>query len=305
MTSKTVVTLKTNKLQKMKFIQSIQELSSKYDYFLFDVWGVVHDGSTAYPGAIEAITYLRSQGKKICFLSNAPRRASKVATMLERFGVTPNLYDFVMSSGEATFLDLKKNQEAGFKDFGQNYFYIGPQKDIDLLDGLDYKRVDDAAQAQFAITTGFDGDDSVLAEKMPQALAAKENNLTLICVNPDMIVVKQDGREMICAGALAKEYQALGGKVIYYGKPFASVYKIVCEIFNDPKNEEMLMIGDGMETDIKGANDFKIDSLLVTGGVLSNILGINYRQTADQTKLEAFCKQHQLFPNFVISSLKI
>ncbi|MBP7709901.1 MAG: TIGR01459 family HAD-type hydrolase [Rickettsiales bacterium] len=289
----------------MKFINSIEEISNHYNYFIFDVWGVVHDGTTAYPGAIEAITYLRNQGKKICFLSNAPRRASKVAAMLEKFGVTSNLYDFIMSSGEAAFRDLQKNQEADFKDFGKNYFYIGPKKDIDLLDGLNYTRVDDAAQAHFAITTGFDGDNSVLAEKMPQALAAKANNLTLICVNPDMIVVKQDGREMICAGALAKEYKALGGKVVYYGKPFSSVYKIVCEIFNDPKNDEMLMIGDGMETDIKGANDFKIDSLLITGGILSNILGINYRQNADHTKLENFCKQHQLFPNFVISSLKI
>lgn len=289
----------------MQLIQSLQEISDHYNYFIFDVWGVVHDGSTAYPGAIEAITYLRNKGKKICFLSNAPRRASKVATMLEKFGVTPNLYNFVMSSGEAAFRDLQKNQESGFQNFGKNYFYIGPQKDIDLLDGLNYTRVTDAAQASFAITTGFDGDDSTLAEKMPQALAAKQNNLTLICVNPDLIVVKQDGREMICAGALAKEYQALGGEVVYYGKPFNSIYKIVCEIFNHPKNEEMLMIGDGIETDIKGAVNSKIDSLLVTGGILSNLLGVTYQQTADKNKLETLCNQFQLFPNFVISNLKI
>ncbi len=289
----------------MKFINSIKELSEQYNYFIFDVWGVVHDGSNAYPGAIEAITYLRNNDKKICFLSNAPRRAFKVASMLEKFGVTNNLYDFVMSSGEATFLDLAKNQKAGFKDFGRNYFYIGPQKDIDLLNGLDYQMVQNAKDANFAITTGFDGDESKLSEKMPQALEAIKNNLTLICVNPDMIVVKQNGQEMICAGALAKEYQKLGGKVIYYGKPFTSVYKIVSETFGNPNNSKMLMIGDGIETDIKGANDFKIDSLLITGGILTNLLGINYHQNADQTKLESFCKQHQLFPNFVISSLKI
>jgi HAD superfamily hydrolase (TIGR01459 family) len=289
----------------MKFINSVKEISEKYNYFIFDVWGVVHDGSNAYPGAIEAITYLRNNGKKICFLSNAPRRAFKVATMLEKFGVTKNLYDFVMSSGEATFLDLKKNQESGFKDFGRNYFYIGPQKDIDLLDGLDYNKVEKASEANFAITTGFDGDESTLAEKMPEILESIKNNLTLICVNPDMIVVKQNGKEMICAGALAKEYKKLGGKVIYYGKPFPSVYKIVSETFGSPKNSEMLMIGDGMETDIKGARDFQIESLLITGGILTNLLGINYHQNADQTKLENFCKQHQLFPNFVISSLKI
>ena len=289
----------------MNFISSIKEISPLYDYFIFDVWGVVHDGSNAYPGALEAISYLRKEGKKICFLSNAPRRASKVAAILRKFGITPDLYDFVMSSGEATYLDLEKNQKNGLKNFGHNYFYIGPKKDIDLLDGLDYKRVETAAEADFAVTTGFDGDDSKLAEKLPQALEAKKHNLRLICVNPDMIVVKQNGQEMICAGALALEYKKLGGEVIYFGKPFKSVYKMVCEIFNHPENEKMIMVGDGMETDIKGAGDFGIDSLLITGGILSNTLEINYQQTADRSKLEKICDQHQIFPKFVISNLKL
>jgi HAD superfamily hydrolase (TIGR01459 family) len=288
----------------MNLIQSIKEISNRYNYFIFDVWGVVHDGSQAYEGAIEAIEFLRNSGKKICFLSNAPRRADKVAKMLEKFGVTPNLYDFVMSSGEASFLDLQKNQENGFSNFGHNYLYIGPQKDIDLLDGLNYHKVEEAKNADFVITTGFDDENSTLEEKMPQALDAKKYNLPMICANPDMIVVKQDGRKMICAGALAKEYENLGGKVIYYGKPFDSVYKTVCEIFNHPNNAEILMVGDGIETDIKGAINFKIDSLLVTGGILSSIFKTNYTQNVELEKLKDFCNQHQIFPNFVISSLK-
>lgn len=289
----------------MNFISSIKEISSQYDYFIFDVWGVIHDGSNAYPGAVEAIAYLRQQNKKICFLSNAPRRAGKVGDVLNKFGVTPDLYDFILSSGEATFLDLKKNQENGFKNFGPNYFYIGPQKDIDLLDGLNYARVDDAAKADFSLTTGFDHEASTLAEKLPQAIAAKENNLKMICVNPDMIVVKQDGIEMICAGTLARQYEKLGGEVIYYGKPFQSVYKMVCEFFNNPENKKILAIGDGMETDIKGAADFGIDSLLITGGILSKELSVSYNQTVDKNKLETVCARYNLFPKFVISNLKL
>ncbi len=289
----------------MKFLSGIKELSDSYDYFLFDVWGVLHDGSTAYPGAIEAISFLRKAGKKICFLSNAPRRASKVADILKKFGYTPDLYDFIITSGEAAFLDLKKNQENKFADFGQNYFYIGPKKDIDLLDGLNYHRVDSAASAQFVITTGFDNDDSTLAEKLPQALEAKKYDLPMICVNPDLIVVKQNGQEMICAGALAREYEKIGGTVSYYGKPFPAVYKMVCEIFSNPKNEKILAIGDGLETDIKGANDFGIDSLLLTGGILANSLGITYQQTADPKKLEAICNHYNTFPKFVIPNLKL
>ncbi len=289
----------------MEFKSGIKDLSNLYDYFVFDVWGVVHDGSAIYPGAIEAISFLRQQGKKICFLSNAPRRASKVAAVFQKFGITTDFYDFILTSGEAAFLDLKKNQEHGFKNFGKNYLYIGPQKDLDLLDGLEYARVENAAEADFVITTGFDHEASTLVEKLPQAIEAKKFDLPMICVNPDMIVVRQDGREMICAGALAMEYEKIGGKVFYYGKPFSSVYKMVCELFGNPKSTKIIAIGDGLETDIKGANDFGISSVLVTGGILSNSLGIKYWQVADQNRLQTLLNTHQIFPNFIIPNLKL
>jgi HAD superfamily hydrolase (TIGR01459 family) len=289
----------------MQLISSFKEIYNQYDYFIFDIWGVIHDGSKSYAGALETILFLRQNGKKICFLSNAPRRAFKVAKVLEKFGITKNLYDFILSSGEETFIDLQKNQQNGFKDFGQNYFYIGPKKDSDLLEGLDYFKVNEASLAHFAITTGFDNDDSVLAEKLSQIIDAKKQNLKLICVNPDMIVVKQNGKEIICAGTLALEYQKLGGEVIFYGKPFLSAYKTVCEIFNHPQNKKILMIGDGMETDIKGANNFGIDSVLVTGGILSKSTKTIYNQLPNQKQLEKIFNQYQLFPNFVISNLKI
>ena len=287
----------------MQFKNNIRELADLYEYFIFDVWGVVHDGSATYPGVVEAVKFLRNKNKKICFLSNAPRRSHKVAAVLKNFGITEDLYDFILTSGEATYLDFEKNQKNNFADFGRNYFYIGPKKDIDLLDGLDYKMVSDASTANVAITTGFDGESSILAEKMPQLREAKKFNLPLICVNPDLIVVKQNGSESICAGALAREYEKMSGQVSYYGKPFASVYKMVCEIFREVDTSKMLAVGDGMETDIKGATDFSIDCALVTGGILSNKLNIEYGQVADKNKLETVCKNYQLFPKFVIPGL--
>jgi HAD superfamily hydrolase (TIGR01459 family) len=289
----------------MNFISGIKQISHRYDYFIFDVWGVMHDGSTLYPGALEAVSFLRQENKKICFLSNAPRRANKISGVLQNFGVTGNLYDFILSSGEATFLDLKKNQDNGFKNFGQNYFYIGPKKDIDLLEGLNYKRVEEAEQADFAITTGFDHENSTITEKLSAILEARKYNLDMICVNPDMIVVKQNGQEMICAGALAREYEKAGGKVFYYGKPFRAIYEMVCEIFNNFESNKALAIGDGIETDIKGANDFGIDSLLVTGGILSNLLNNNYEKTTEKARLETICNKYQIFPEFVIPNLKL
>ena len=252
---------------------------------------------------VEAIAFLRKKNKKICFLSNAPRRAVKVAAVLQGYGITPDLYDFILTSGEAAYLDLEKNQKNGFKDFGQNYLYIGPEKDLDLLNGLDYKRVEKAADANVAIVTGFDGDYSTLEEKLPQIIDAKNFNLPMICVNPDLLVIKQSGLELLCAGVIAEEYKKMGGQVSYYGKPYETVYKMVCEIFNNQDTSKFLAIGDALETDIKGATNFGIDSVLITGGILSNILGVKYGQVADKTKLEAVCKKHQLSPKFVIPSL--
>ncbi len=289
----------------MNLLSGIKEISNNYSHFILDVWGVIHDGIKTYPDVLDTMNFLKSEGKNVCFLSNAPRRASKVKTVLENYGITEDFYDFILTSGEATFIDLKKSQENGFENFGKNYFYIGPQKDIDLLDGLEYQRVESAAEADFALTTGFEGHHSKIDEKMPQALEAKKHNLKMICVNPDMIVAKQDGNEMICAGTLAREYKKIGGEVIYYGKPFESVYKITCELFNNPSKEKIIAIGDGLETDIKGAVDFGIDSILVSGGIMANRLDIKFWENPDMNKLKNICDLENTSPKYVISNFKI
>lgn len=287
----------------MNFKSGIKELVNNYEYFIFDIWGVVHDGSAAYPNVVEVISYLRSKNRKICFLSNAPRRAAKVALVLEKFGITPDLYDFILTSGEAAYLDLEKNQKNNFQDFGQNYLYIGPEKDRDLLEGLNYNMVDSASQADVAITTGFDNDYSTIEEKLPQIKDAKDFNLPMLCVNPDLIVIRQSGLELLCAGEIAKEYKKMGGEVSYYGKPYETVYKMVCKIFKCSDTSKMLAIGDALETDVKGASSFGIDSALVTSGILSNILGTKYGQEADRDKLEKVLNESQIFPQFIIPNI--
>jgi HAD superfamily hydrolase (TIGR01459 family) len=289
----------------MKFVSGIKEIYQNYTHFILDVWGVVHDGRECYPGVIEAISFLKSEGKKVCFLSNAPRRAGVVASVLQNFGIGSDLYEFILSSGEASYLDLKQNQDEGFKKFGQDYFYIGPQKDIGLLGGLSYRQVSSMKDAGLILVTGFDHDDSTLGEKVPQILEAKKYDLPMICVNPDMKVVRKDGKEMICAGVLAQEYEALGGKVYYYGKPFSLVYEMTSKMFKNSSREKILAIGDGLETDIKGANSFGIDSLLVTGGILMNLLSSNLAEGEKKSRLEEACFAHKAFPQFVIPNLKL
>ena len=108
---------------------------------------------------------------------------------------------------------------------------------------------------------------------------------------------------MICAGVLAAEYEKMGGKVFYYGKPFSSVYKMTYDFFGKPDKSKIIAIGDGMETDIKGASDFGIDSVLVTGGILCNKLGVRYGQEASRDKVQQVCESYKIFPQYIIPNL--
>ena len=92
----------------------------------------------------------------------------------------------------------------------------------------------------------------------------------MICANPD-VIVQRGGRLLYCAGALARAYEAIGGEVVYYGKPHLPIYKVALEAAGSPKRP--LVIGDGLETDISGANLLGIDALFIADGVHGEEIG--------------------------------
>jgi HAD superfamily hydrolase (TIGR01459 family) len=290
-------------LQQVYLKNNSLDISASYDHFILDIWGVIHDGTSTYEGVVENITKLKQEGKRIYFLSNAPRRAAKVIVTLEKFGITDKIYDFVMTSGEATYLSLKQDQENGFKNYGQNYYYIGPDKDKDLLDGLKYNEVKEIDSANFAIVTGFDHDLSTKDEKIEDLKNCLKHNLTLICVNPDLIVVKQTGQEMLCGGLIAQQYEEMGGNVIYFGKPYKEVYDTIFSLANISDQDRIVAIGDSIITDIKGANNNNIDSALIGGGILSADLKIKHGELPQREDLTKLCEDYQIYPKFVLAQL--
>lgn len=291
----------------MIFYKNIAQIADNYDYFILDLWGVIHDGNKTYPGVLESLKYLRKLNKKICFLSNAPRRSAKVAELLNRLGIGDDLYDFIITSGEATYLYLQDSHHQDLIESPKNniyhYYYIGPKKDADLLNGLGYIETANASKADFAVATGFDDGNYDIDEKLPQLKQAMENNLTMICVNPDLIVIRQNGEELLCAGVLALEYQKLGGKVIYFGKPYNLVYEQVLRLFSVQDKTRILAVGDGIETDILGANKNQIDSALIAGGILSNELKVKYGEFPDAKLMQKICDQYKSYPTFILGGL--
>lgn len=245
-------------------IASLGEIAGRYDAILSDVWGVIHDGKAAFPDACAALAQFRATRGPVLLLSNAPRPGEDVIGLLDQLGVPRDAYDGILTSGDATRAEMMRRGAAAFH-------HIGPARDRSVWAGLPVRevRLDSAA---FILCTGLFDDERETPDDYAATLAAAhEAGLAMICANPDLQVHR--GAKLIwCAGALAAAYEKLGGEVVYFGKPHPPVYDAALQRLADIKGvaldpTRILAIGDGMRTDILGANRTGLDALFITGGI--------------------------------------
>jgi HAD superfamily hydrolase (TIGR01459 family) len=244
-----------------KIITSIRELAASYDALLCDAWGVIHNGVDLFPGADKAMIRFRETRGPVIILTNAPRPSSIIPAQLDRLGLPRDAYDAVVTSGDATRAAIAARLPSPA-------FRLGPPKDDALYEGLsiDFVPVEEAG---FIVCTGLVDDQRDHPEDYRGMLErVAERRLPMICANPD-IIVNWGGRKIWCAGALAEIYEALGGEVIYGGKPHAPIYdealKAISKFRAGVSKEQTLAVGDGLKTDIMGANRQGIDAVLITG----------------------------------------
>jgi HAD superfamily hydrolase (TIGR01459 family) len=267
-------------------ISTLPTLLSRYDAFIIDLWGVVHDGTALYPGAASALAYLHTQKKPVVFLSNAPRQAQKAIATLDRLGIPRDHYRALITSGQIAH-DLLAARSLGGEKRVRHYYYLGPSKDEDILTDLEnYVEVSTPENADFILNTGYEVDFQPHNEILPTLQKLHAAQLPLLCVNPDLEVVKQDGTEMLCAGSLAAEYERIGGTVEYIGKPHANAFAAALAALPEatPK-ARVLMIGDNPATDILGAKNAGIDRLLITGGILK----VRHGKILSETEAKKIC----------------
>ncbi|MFV3130010.1 TIGR01459 family HAD-type hydrolase [Niveispirillum sp. KHB5.9] len=254
-------------------IPGLAGIADRYDGFILDLWGVVHDGVKPYDGVVECLSTLRRLGKRVCLLSNAPRRIAAAAAKLTAMGVTPDLYDALYTSGEASFEALRDRGDAWHAALGPKLFHIGPPRDNDVYDSLaDRVRVDSPEAADFVLNTGIDDYDETLADYEPLLRRCLDRGLPMLCANPDLVVVI-DKTLVLCAGELARYYEQMGGDVRYHGKPHAPVYRRCFDLLGGVAPSRILAVGDSLRTDVAGANAAGIDSLFITGGIHREELG--------------------------------
>ncbi len=236
-----------------KTIKGLKEIHEKYDAFFIDLWGVVHNGIKLYPEAIDVLENICRQKKRFILMSNAPRPLKDVQKFLLKMKMSERFIKNIFTSGEAAIRSLKQNL------YGKNFYHLGPKRDSNLFEGFENnkKNID---KADFILCSGFlDGQEESL--EYYKFFLKKYIRLKMVCTNPDLIVHRGKEKEY-CAGTLANIFKELGGKVIYFGKPYPEIYN-----FCTKKNEKVLVIGDNIRTDIKGANNMNFDSLLITSGV--------------------------------------
>ena len=237
----------------MKKLEHLSEIYSSYETFVIDLWGVIHNGIILNTKAIEVIENLSKKSKKIVFLSNAPRPSEQVKKFLKKLKMEERLLKHVVTSGEAAMKAINENR------FGKFFYHLGPSRDDSIFYKVKNNKTD-LKSSDFILCTGLFNDqeeDLNYYKDLLKNLISKK----LICTNPDLIVHRGEKKEY-CAGSIAKIFETLGGRAIYFGKPYKEIYKMC---FND--KEKVLAIGDNLRTDIKGANNLNIDSIFISNGV--------------------------------------
>ena len=243
-------------------IASIDAIADSYDAFFCDVWGVLHNGRAAYSEASRALQRMRARGKTVILVTNVPKPRATIPPQLDRAGVPRDAWDAIVTSGDAIRAALAERAPGPM-------YRIGPYEyDRALWEGLNLQEAP-LDQAAFVAISGLNRDDETPANYADILRAARARDLDLLCANPD-IVVQWGDRMIWCAGAIARDYAALGGRVIMAGKPHAPIYALALaelEQRRAVKRERILCIGDGVPTDIAGANAQELDSLFIASGM--------------------------------------
>lgn len=249
-------------MQSPKLIEGLSEIADRYDALLCDAWGVIHNGVEIFDGVPEALIAFREKFGPVVILTNAPRPSTIIPGQLDRLGMPRAAWDDIATSGDAT--------RAAIEEYLPKPAYrLGPGKDDPLFEDLPIEFTD-LEEAGFIICTGLKDELREEPESYrPFFERAVALGLPMVCANPD-IVVNWGGRIIWCAGALAQIYEELGGHVVYGGKPYAPIYDLAIKridaIRKRPTDRaRILAIGDGLKTDIAGANAQGLDVLFVGG----------------------------------------
>jgi HAD superfamily hydrolase (TIGR01459 family) len=261
-----------------KIVDQLSSLIDRYDAFVIDQWGVLHDGGAVYPGVIEALRLIKEAGKPALILTNSSKTdAVNVQRLDQRFGIHGELYSLLISSAQILKDRLAARREEPYCSLGARVYVVADGQDACLLDGLDYERCTDITSADFVVLLSVAPDHTVEDHLAWISVAAKRG-LPLFCPSADVLSVNIQG-VVNGMGPVIQEFSLLGGNVINLGKPSSDVYCTCKARLGTPEGAKILAIGDQIESDIFGANAQGWDAALV-------MTGASQKRFANQKSLE-------------------
>jgi len=282
-------------------IHGLREIADRYDALLCDVWGVIHNGVRSFPDACDALVRFGQTHGPVILISNAPRPSRAVVPQLRELGVPDGAWSDFVTSGDATAAELAARAPGPA-------WAIGPERDLALYEGTGIVLAEGPHDAAFISCTGLFDDEVEAPQDYLEALSlAAARRLPMVCANPDRVVHR--GEALIyCAGALADLYLELGGEVIMAGKPFAPIYRCALEAADRQAGRpvdraRILCVGDGVMTDVQGANREELDCLFIAAGIHGEAI-VNPAGGVDPVRLEAFLRHERAEAAWSIPKLR-
>ena len=240
-------------------ISGLHAVAGRYDALLCDVWGVVHNGRAPFQAGCAALARFQAERGPVVLISNSPRPGGDVMRQLDALGVPRAAWSGVVTSGDATRVELAARAPGPA-------WAIGPMRDAPIYEGTGVAFAEVPEEAGFVACTGLFDDEIETPDDFRDRLRiCVERGLVMVCANPDRVVQRGD-KTIFCAGALADIYLAFGGEVVMSGKPFAPIYALAYaeaarRLGREPERARLLAVGDGLPTDVAGANGQGLDVL--------------------------------------------
>ncbi len=289
--------------QRTQTLAGIHELAARYDAFLLDQWGVLHDGAHALPGALDCLARLRAAATRVVILSNSGRSGEANARAMRRFGITPDLYDAVVTAGDDARAAFAARRDRFHRALGRRALVIARHGDESQVADFGLVATTDVACADLVFVLSVDAAGHTVRDCERSLVAARARDLPLVCANPDATVVSH-GRVIAGPGAIAQRYAALGGRVRYHGKPDRGIYTLALAALArlGVAPERTVAVGDSLPNDIAGARGAGLASALIAGGIHREALGVTAGALPDAAHWAAFMATSEVTPQYLLAA---
>ena len=230
-----------------------------YDSLLLDLDGVVYLGSKAVVHAIESINSAQAQGLRIGYVTNnASRKPQTIASQLEGFGLTVQP-DEVIGSARAAVKMLQERIPPGSK-----VLVVGGEGLTSEVLAVGFEIVSSASDKPAAVIQGFSPD--VGWKDLAEAAFAIQGGAIWLATNQDWTIPREGGIAPGNGTLVSAVHTAVGILPDFAGKPFRPIFDSAVSQLSISRP---LMIGDRLDTDIRGGVGFGIDTACVLTGIAS------------------------------------